>query len=153
MQNEMSVEQIIGKRIQKIRRAKGYTQQQFSEMIGLSTNYLSDIERGKSSARLDKLVAIINALECSADDVFSDVINFGYKVKSSRLSERLEALPPEEQEKAFAILGCLYKQNKLRYFNEPADMSQTRFLYSLYFFINMCYTNYNIVIYSLISLL
>ena len=70
MQNEKSVEQIIGKRIQKIRQAKGYTQQQFAEVIGLSTNYLSDIERGKSSARLDKLVAIINALECSADDVF-----------------------------------------------------------------------------------
>ena len=87
MQNEKSVEQIIGKRIQKIRQAKGYTQQQFAEVIGLSTNYLSDIERGKSSARLDKLVAIINALECSADDVFSDVIDFGYKVKSSRLSE------------------------------------------------------------------
>ena len=58
MQNEKSVEQIIGKRIQKIRRAKGYTQQQFAEMIGLSTNYLSDIERGKSSARLDKLVVL-----------------------------------------------------------------------------------------------
>ena len=33
MQNEKSVEQIIGKRIQKIRRAKGYTQQQFAEMM------------------------------------------------------------------------------------------------------------------------
>lgn len=108
MQNEKSVEQMIGKRIQKIRRAKGYTQQQFAEMIGLSTNYLSDIERGKSSARLDKLATIINALECSADDVFCDVIDFGYKVKSSRLSERLEALPPEEQEKAFAILDAFY---------------------------------------------
>ena len=111
MQNEKSVEQIIGKRIQKIRRAKGYTQQQFAEVIGLSTNYLSDIERGKSSARLDKLVAIINALECSADDVFSDVIEFGYKIKSSRLSERLEALPPEEQEKAFAILDAFIQQS------------------------------------------
>ncbi len=106
MQNEKSVEQIIGKRIQKIRRAKGYTQQQFAEMIGLSTNYLSDIERGKSSARLDKLVAIINELECSADDVFCDVIHVGYKIKSSRLSERIEALPPEEREKAFAILDA-----------------------------------------------
>ena len=104
MQNEKSVEQIIGKRIQKIRQEKVYTQQQFAVKIGLSTNYLWDIERGKSSARLDKLVAIINSLECSADDVFSDVIDFGYKVKSSRLSERIEALPPKEQEKAFAIL-------------------------------------------------
>lgn len=110
VQSEMRVEQIIGKRIQKIRREKGYTQQQFAEKIGLSTNYLSDIERGKSSARLDKLVAIINSLECSADDIFSDVIAVGYKVKSSRLSERLEALPPEEQEKVFAILDAFIKQ-------------------------------------------
>ncbi len=111
MQNEKSVEQIIGKRIQKIRRERGYTQQQFSEKIGLSTNYLSDIERGKSSARLDKLVAIINALECSADDVFADVINFGYKVKSSRLSERLEALPSDEQNKVFAVIEALIGQS------------------------------------------
>ena len=51
-----------------------------------------------------------DALECSAGDVFSDVIDFGYKVKSSRLSERLEALPPEEQEKAFAILDAFIQQ-------------------------------------------
>ena len=106
MQNEKSVEQIIGNRIQIIRKSKGYTQQQFAEIIGLSTNYLSDIERGKSSARLDKLVTIINALDCSADDVFSDVINCGYKIKSSRLSERIEALPLSEQEKVFAILDA-----------------------------------------------
>lgn len=112
MQKGTSVEQTIGKRIQKIRRAKGYTQQQFAEIIGLSTNYLSDIERGKSSARLDKLVAIINALECSADDVFADVIDYGYLVKSSRLSERLETLSPEDQEKAFAILDAFINQSK-----------------------------------------
>ena len=111
MENEKSVERIIGERIQKLRRERGYTQQQFAEMIGLSNNYLSDIERGKSSARLDKLVAIINALECSADDVFSDVIDFGYKVKNSRLAERIEALPPKEQETAYAILEAFIIQS------------------------------------------
>lgn len=111
MQNEKQVEKIIGKRIQTIRRSKGYTQQQFAEKIGLSTNYFSDIERGKSSARLDKLVAIINALECSADDIFVDVIDFGYKVKCSRLSELLDTLPPEEREKAFAILNAFINES------------------------------------------
>ncbi len=106
MMDEKTVTQLIGMRIQKIRRSKGYTQQQFSEMIGLSTNYLSDIERGKSSPRLDKLAAIINALECSADDVFADVIHAGCKIKSTRLSERLEKLPRETQNKAFAILDA-----------------------------------------------
>lgn len=75
MSKELNIEQIVGQRIQKIRRAKGLTQQQLAEMVGISTNYLSDVERGKSSARIDKLVAIINALGCSADDVFADVIN------------------------------------------------------------------------------
>ena len=45
-------------------------QQEFSEMVGISTNYLSDVEKGKSSIRLDKLVLIMNELQCSADDLF-----------------------------------------------------------------------------------
>lgn len=110
VQKDNSVEQIIGKRIQKVRKSRGYTQQQFSEMVGLSTNYLSDVERGKSSVRLDKLVAIINSLECSADDVFMDVIECGHKIKSSRLSERIEVLPPNDQEKVFAVLDVLVSQ-------------------------------------------
>ncbi len=107
-----SIEKTIGKRIQILRKEKGYTQQRFSEMIGLSTNYLSDIERGSSSARLDKLVAIINALECSADDVFADVIQNGYKVKASRLSERIESLPQAEQEKLFAIIEAFISKTE-----------------------------------------
>lgn len=105
MQEEKTVEQIIGKRIQILRKLKGYTQESFAEIIGLSTNYLSDIERGKSSARLDKLVSIINALDCSADDIFIDVINCGCEIKSSRLSEEIKKLPPEDQEKVFKIIG------------------------------------------------
>ena len=105
----LGVEQIIGARIQQLRKEKGYTQQTFAEMVGLSTNYLSDIERGKSSARLDKLVAIINALDCSADDVFVDVIHCGSKIKSSRLSEEIELLPLEEQEKIYKIIGVFIK--------------------------------------------
>lgn len=107
-----SIEQIIGRRIQLIRKSRGYTQQQFSEMVGLSTNYLSDVERGKSSVRLDKLVTIINMLECSADDVFADVIKSGYKIRSSRLTERIEALPPNEQERVFAVLDTLIGQSE-----------------------------------------
>lgn len=138
MQNEKRVEEIIGKRIQKIRLAKGYTQQQFAEMIGLSTNYLSDIERGKSSARLDKLVAIINALECSADDIFVDVIDNGYKIKSSQLSERLEELPPEEREKAFAILDVFISKANQQIFG-VCDFPQTLFLQTLFFSSSMIY--------------
>lgn len=57
-----------------------------------------------------KLATIINALECSADEAFIDVIDHGYKVKRARLAERIEALPPDEQEKVFSVLdGCPYQ--------------------------------------------
>ncbi|MBD5081574.1 MAG: helix-turn-helix transcriptional regulator [Ruminococcaceae bacterium] len=104
MQDPKEIQKTIGKRIQELRKSKGFTQLNFSESIDLSPNYFSDIERGKSSPRIDKLVAIMNALDCSADDIFQDVISCGYKVKSSQLSERIENLSPDEQEKAFAIL-------------------------------------------------
>ena len=97
MSEKESVEQLIGKRIQKLRKARGYTQMTFAEKVGISTNYLSDIERGNSSVRLEKLVAIINALDCSADDVFADVIKNGYKIKASKISEDIEKLPNKEK--------------------------------------------------------
>ena len=59
----MNDEQKVGNRIRLLRRNKGYTQQEFSEILGLSTNYLSDVERGKSFPRLDKLIAIMNTLD------------------------------------------------------------------------------------------
>ena len=51
MQIKETVEESVGRQIQRIRRERGYTQQVFSEMVGISTNYLSDVERGKSSGR------------------------------------------------------------------------------------------------------
>lgn len=110
--DENEVKQKIGKRIQKLRKAAGYTQQTFAELVGLSTNYLSDIERGVSTPRMDKFVMIMNTLRCSADDLFIDVIEYGYKVKASKLSERINSLPVDKQNKAIAILEAYLSDSK-----------------------------------------
>lgn len=39
--------QIIGRKIAYFRRLKGYTQEQLAEVLGISANYLSQIECGK----------------------------------------------------------------------------------------------------------
>ena len=59
------------------------------------------------SLTLDKLVEIINILDCSADEIFADVINKGYEVKSSFLSDKIASLPKEEQERILAIVDTL----------------------------------------------
>lgn len=104
---EKNINRKVGAQIQKLRKKKGYTQQIFSEIIGISNNYLSDIERGKSFPRPDKLVSIAEVLDCSADDIFCDVIKKSSVTRASRLSEKIEALPIAEQSRIYAILDLL----------------------------------------------
>ena len=68
------IDKRVGKRIKQRREQLGLTQEQFAEKLGVATNYISTIERGASFPRYEKLVAIINALETSADAIFCDVV-------------------------------------------------------------------------------
>lgn len=106
------IQKLIGKRIKMYRMAKGLTQENLAEKIGLSRNYYSAAERGIYSLSIDKIVEIINILDCTADDIFADVINKGYQVKSSLLSEKISKLPKEEQERIIAIVETLVETAK-----------------------------------------
>lgn len=102
----------IGKRIQICRKAKGLTQEELAERIDLSTNYLSAVERGVNQLSVDKLVALLNVLECSADEIFCDVIKTGTKTKASVLSEKLKDLPVSEQKRILEVVESLIKTAK-----------------------------------------
>lgn len=88
-------------------KGKGLHTNQLAETADLFTNYLSDIERGKSSARPDKPETITDALQCGADDVFCDAIAYGYTARSSRLAEKPETLPEKKRQKVLAVLDIL----------------------------------------------
>ena len=50
-----------------------------------------------------------NALEISADMVLWDVLKTGYKVKSSVFSEKISALPKNEQERIYDVVDTLIR--------------------------------------------
>lgn len=102
----------IGKRIQQYREAKGYTQESFAEIVKLTPNYLSAIERGVKTPSVETLIEIINGLDVSADDIFMDVINAGDKIKASKLSEAIGNLPQDEQRRIFSVVETLIKEAK-----------------------------------------
>ena len=106
------IEKSMGKRIQQYRRQKGITQEKLGEMLGLSTNHISAPECGKYAVKPDILVNIINILGCTADDIFCDVIDNGYKVRSSRLTDELDKLPIEDRERILDVLESLIKTYK-----------------------------------------
>lgn len=102
----------IGKQIKKFRESRGYTQETFAEMVELSTNYLSAIERGVKNPRLETLIRIINTLGVSANKIFSDMLDDRYEMKNSILSDEIQTLPPVEQRRIFAVVETMINEAK-----------------------------------------
>lgn len=93
----------IGQNIRKYRQQKKMRQEDLAERTGLSANYIGMIERGDKIPALDTFITITNALGVSADMLLCDVVDTGYDIKGSMLSERISKLPKEEQDRFFAI--------------------------------------------------
>ena len=103
------IEQEIGRRIKALRKQKKIPQDELAEMIGISPNHLSALERGAYNIKLDLLVQIMDCLDVTADDLFRDVIKNGYLNHASRLSDEIALLPEEEQKRIFEVLEVLVK--------------------------------------------
>lgn len=58
----------IGKIIKKLRKEKGFTQEQFAEKINLSTNYLSKVERGMNTPNVETFLKMAEFLDFTLED-------------------------------------------------------------------------------------
>lgn len=61
----------VGERIRQIRKAKGQTQIQLAEAVGLSTEYVCEIETGRKNASLTALARISEELKVTIDELVS----------------------------------------------------------------------------------
>ena len=57
----------FGKRLAAIRTERGMSQEQLGELCDISTAMIGRYERGDNSPRLDQLVRLADALDCSLD--------------------------------------------------------------------------------------
>ena len=67
MREKKAINVQIGTNIQLARERAGYTQERLSELVGLTPNHLSAIERGVSGASLEVLQKLCPLLGVSAD--------------------------------------------------------------------------------------
>ena len=61
--------------IRDARLERGHTQEHLAELAGLHRNFISLVERGASSAALDSIFALSDALEIPASELFERVEN------------------------------------------------------------------------------
>lgn len=76
----------IGQRIKQKRIEKGLTQEKLSELIGVGPSHMSHIESGSTVPSFDVFVSILNALDCSADELLCREATVSKPILNSWLS-------------------------------------------------------------------
>lgn len=98
---------LIGKKIKEIRNNSGYTQEIFSEMIGLEPSSLSNIETGKSFPSMQTLLNIMNRFKIKPEEIF----NYDYLKNEDDLEtdilEIIKNLPYDRKQIAYKIIKTL----------------------------------------------
>lgn len=80
---ELSLEQ-VGKRLRRIRSQMELTREQFSEQVGISPQFLAEIENGKKGMSAETLFKICNRYDLSADYILLG------KLSSAQLSDPIQ---------------------------------------------------------------
>ena len=102
----------MGEILRTLRREKNLTQEELAEKVELSSHFISALERGMYSVKLENLVKIMNVLECTADDLFCDSVKDKTKAHASRLAKEMSNIPEHEQERIFKVLELLVSTAK-----------------------------------------
>ena len=63
----------IGERIRALRQERRWTQRELSELLGISQNYLSELERGQGSFTAEHLLTILQTFNVPIDYFFPDI--------------------------------------------------------------------------------
>lgn len=88
----------IGKRLQAIRKAYGYTQERLAEEIECSTRYIGDIEQDRSKPSYEVLVRICNTFNIGMDEIFSSYLDIKDRKESNLLLYGFEKLKQNNKE-------------------------------------------------------
>lgn len=59
----------LGENLKALRKKKGWTQQELAERAGIKLTHISTLEKSDSDPKLSTILKLIEALECSANDL------------------------------------------------------------------------------------
>lgn len=106
--------QKVGRRIQQVRKSRGLTQSELAQMVDLSTKYISNVECGFKTPKLNTFVSIANALQCDANLLLADVLDVAAARESGLISGKLSALPAAEQRRILRVLEVMIDESSVK---------------------------------------
>lgn len=102
----------IGRRISIYRKKKGLTQAVFSEKLGISESYISQIERGATKVSLTRLDKIAEILKIDIALLLSPNVTSSEPISNSEVSEIISGWPSDKIEFLINLLICADEQFK-----------------------------------------
>lgn len=96
----------IGSNIRKARMRASLTQEEMSERIGVTPQYLSDLERGLVGTSIPTLIRICTDLNVSADFILFGSSKEDYQTNST-LIEKIQRLPKYKADMVEASVNIL----------------------------------------------
>ncbi len=64
------IKKLLGERIRELRKAKGLTQEQLAELVGVEPRHISRVEGGYSSPSIERLARIAEILDVPIKELF-----------------------------------------------------------------------------------
>lgn len=104
----------LGKRISDVRKDRGYTSDQASELLHISSDYLRQIECGKcnKTPSLALFIDICNLFRISPDYLLQDQLGANELTQIDELAALWKKLPPSRQELALSMIKVAIEYNE-----------------------------------------
>lgn len=100
----------LGKRIVKLRRKLGSTQEQLAERAGISWKNLSDLENGRGNPKLTSLERLSQALDVTLAELFDfESERFSLEEVRNQVCESIGKTTEEESRLYYRLLRLLMK--------------------------------------------
>ncbi len=106
MDRKKEINVIVGANIKREREKAGYTQEQFSEMLGIGSKSLSSVERGIVGVSLTTLLKICEILHVSTNVILLEQTR---KNDLEGILTQLEQLTPDQFDVASEMIRTLLK--------------------------------------------
>ena len=114
MENELNYK-LIGERLRAIRKKRGYSQEQLSEMASISPQHCSGIECGAAKVSLPALVRLCNALGATPDEILMDSVKQAAPLYTDKIEEVFSDCSPDEMFLMLSQAESLKRALRLKY--------------------------------------
>ena len=102
----------LGKRINMVRKDRGFTADKLSEICNINATYLRQIEGGTKVPSLPVFITICNALKISPDYLLRDALEENEVSRIQELAKLWESASPNQQEIAAAMIQAVLERKE-----------------------------------------